>query len=296
MSKKYLFSETFYSMQGEGFMTGKPSIWLRYFGCSLQCKGFGQSDPTDPSTYVDPLKDINLDAIDKLEDLPALQHGCDSDYSVSKQFKRFQHQKTSDEIVEELLSKTPNGKFGKNIQLCLTGGEPLLKNAQQCTLEIIKNLRYRVDEPRMITFETNGTRALEDDLFKFLSEIYSGQILWSVSPKLFTVSGEPNSKAIKPEIVRRYYNVQGSTGQLKFVCNGTKENWEEIETIIQSYRDVGIDWGVWIMPVGCNLQGQKGQIHGHLYTDAEIADMALEREYNVSARVHVYLYNNLFSK
>ena len=50
MSLKY--SETFYSAQGEGQYVGIPSLWMRFFLCNLQCNGFGQKDPTDPSTMV----------------------------------------------------------------------------------------------------------------------------------------------------------------------------------------------------------------------------------------------------
>ena len=49
-----LYSEIFRSIQGEGIYTGVPTVWLRMFGCNLECNGFGQDDPTDPdSTGVD---------------------------------------------------------------------------------------------------------------------------------------------------------------------------------------------------------------------------------------------------
>ena len=54
----YHYSETFYSMQGEGHYTGRPTLWLRYFLCNLQCNGFGQLDPKNPETYFLPYQEI----------------------------------------------------------------------------------------------------------------------------------------------------------------------------------------------------------------------------------------------
>ena len=52
MQKEHLYSEIFHSIQGEGFYTGYPTLWLRLWACNLQCHGFGQKDPADPSTWI----------------------------------------------------------------------------------------------------------------------------------------------------------------------------------------------------------------------------------------------------
>ena len=52
----YAYSEIFDSIQGEGEYTGYPTAWLRFYLCNLQCNGFSQDDPTDPSTYKLPYK------------------------------------------------------------------------------------------------------------------------------------------------------------------------------------------------------------------------------------------------
>ena len=59
MSKEFYYSETFYSMQGEGHYTGRPTVWLRYFLCNLQCNGFGQLDPTNPDSYFLPYEAVS---------------------------------------------------------------------------------------------------------------------------------------------------------------------------------------------------------------------------------------------
>jgi len=96
MSKEYAFYETFYSVQGEGFYTGVPSVWLRFFLCNLQCDGFGQEDPTNPETYELPYKDFDPIDVKNVTDLPvwrkaviARTHGRRS----SSIFKRSRHQK-----------------------------------------------------------------------------------------------------------------------------------------------------------------------------------------------------------
>ena len=73
-----LYSEIFKSIQGEGHYTGVTTVWLRFFGCNLECQGFGQDDPTDPSTYKLPYLEIPLEDITKVEDLPVFPYGCDS--------------------------------------------------------------------------------------------------------------------------------------------------------------------------------------------------------------------------
>ena len=64
------YSETFFSAQGEGAYTGIPSLWMRFFLCNLQCDGFGQTDPTDPSTYELPYETLDITNITSVFDLP----------------------------------------------------------------------------------------------------------------------------------------------------------------------------------------------------------------------------------
>ena len=134
MSKQYAYSEIFYSMQGEGKYTGEPTAWLRFFLCNLQCDGFGQSDPTNPDTYVLPYQNIKVEDYKKIEDLPVFERGCDSSYSWSAKFKHLQHKETASEIAEKILDAIPNRNFNDNIHMCFTGGEPMMKHAQRAVV------------------------------------------------------------------------------------------------------------------------------------------------------------------
>ncbi|MBO8477106.1 MAG: 7-carboxy-7-deazaguanine synthase QueE, partial [Bacteroidetes bacterium] len=35
--KTYRINEIFYSLQGEGYFTGTPSVFIRFSGCNLKC-------------------------------------------------------------------------------------------------------------------------------------------------------------------------------------------------------------------------------------------------------------------
>lgn len=291
-TKEYAYSEIFYSMQGEGKYTGEPTAWLRFFLCNLQCDGFGQKDPTDPSTYVLPYQEVDVSSIQRIEDLPVFKHGCDSSYSWSKKFKHLQHKHTADVIGENILKAIPNRNFGNNIHMCFTGGEPLMKHAQSASIDVIDYLQSVGQDIPSITFETNGTQPLIDEFEQYFSEwqVAGNELFFSVSPKLWTVAGEKRDRAIKPDVVGKYHNLS-TDGQLKFVANGTEACWNEIEEVVRMFRSEGIYWPVWIMPVGATLEGQKGELEGHM-TDGDVAQQALARGYRVSARVHVYLWGN----
>jgi len=283
----YAYSEIFDSIQGEGEYTGYPTAWLRFYLCNLQCNGFSQDDPTDPSTYKLPYKDFDLIEVNRLEELPVWEYGCDSSYSWSKKFKHLQHKFTSREIADKIRKEFTNehnkGKW-LNRHMCFTGGEPLMKHAQLCTMEVMQHYMNDGDYPKFVTYETNGTQMPRPEFIDFWKE-YDGELMISCSPKLFTVAGETTKRAIRPEVVARYMEF-ADRGYLKFVVTGEPRAWEELDVTIEKFREAGVDWPIWIMPSGATVEGQ--QVH-----DGDVAKMAFQRGYNVSARVHTYLWGNL---
>ena len=94
------YSETFYSPQGEGKYVGVPSLWIRFFLCNLQCDGFGQTDPTDPSSYDLPYEKIDVTEITDVMDLPVFEKGCDSRADV----------KGRNEFADHRLIECPRNK------------------------------------------------------------------------------------------------------------------------------------------------------------------------------------------
>ena len=291
--KKYHYSEIFYSIQGEGHYTGVPTAWIRFFLCNLQCSGFGQEDPTNPDTYELPYETYDISQIKRVEDLPVWDKGCDSSYTWAKKYKHLMGQATpkelADKVVDILRNKSnPDGLFYHPVSqqhqhLCITGGEPLMKNTQDAIMGIVDELFARENDPGSITFETNGTQKLKPEFEKWIDNT-DCEFFFSVSPKLFTVSGEKNAKAIHPEIVKQY-NSHSLHGQLKFVVGDKQEQWSELNTIVKQFRNAGVYWPVWIMPVGAKEEDQ-------LDTAGEVARMAFQRGYNVAARVQCYLFGN----
>ena len=100
---------------------------------------------------------------------------------------------------------------------------------------------------------------------------------------MFNTSGEKDG--VCPEIVKEYYDLSDGTGQLKFVCNGSDASWNEIEESIVKFRDAGVMYPIWIMPVGATEESQDELAK-------EITIQTMERGYNVSARVHCYIFGN----
>lgn len=293
--KEYAYSEIFYSMQGEGKYTGEPTAWMRFFLCNLQCDGFGQKDPTNPDTYELPYHNIDVSQYERIEDLPVFAYGCDSSYSWSKKFRHLQNKATADVLAERVLDVVPNKSFDNNIHMCFTGGEPLMRHAQAASVAMLQHYDGIGQSIPSVTYETNGTQKLTDEFFDYWVDAQDKtELFFSVSPKLWTVAGERRDRAIKPEVVAEYCKLS-SEGQLKFVCNGTKESWDEIEEVTQLFRNEGVTYPVWIMPLGGTVEGQKGEIEGHIPAHV-IADEALARGYRVSARVHAYLWENIIGK
>ena len=291
--KKYYYSEIFHSIQGEGHYTGVPTAWIRFFLCNLQCNGFGQKDPTNPETYELPFEDFDVSSVKRVEDLPVWDKGCDSSYTWAKKFKKLMGHETptvlADKIIDVIKTDSnPEGKFlhpgsKQHQHLCFTGGEPLMITGQAASMGIYKALKQKNNLPKSMTFETNGTQKLKEPFKQWIKDIPE-EIFFSVSPKLFTVSGEKTEKAIKPENVAEYKECS-DRGQLKFVVGSSRREWEELENTVKKFREAGVDWPVWIMPTGAREEEQSD-------TAGKVAEEAFKRGYNVAARVHVYLFGN----
>jgi organic radical activating enzyme len=284
MTKKYRYSEIFLSFQGEGHYTGIPTVWYRAWGCNFECRGFFQTNLDTPETWELDYQNIDINQYKTLEELPVFNQGCDSSYSWSKKFAQLAHNDTVEEITTKIRGLLPNGRFKhpkskQSYHMAFTGGEPML--SQSAIRDILGQFQIENDYPEFITIETNGTQPIRQDFIDYIES--KTELFWSVSPKLY-LSGEKWDDAIKPEIVAGYYKAS-NTGQLKYVCNGTERNWDEVERATDLYRKAGIDWPIWIMPVGATKEEQEE-------VQANIVNQAIQRGYNVAARVHVFVYGN----
>jgi len=296
-ANKYKISEIFYSPQGEGQYTGHLTAWVRSFTCNLQCDGFGQKDPTDPSSYILPYKTFDVKSVKRIEDLPVFDYGCDSSYSWSARYKNLCPTYTAQEIANKLVNQLPGKSLwqprAKNlIHVAFTGGEPMLPKAQMMIDETLRKLRLMGESPEAVTIETNGTQLLSDGLESLIATNYAcglrgqGEMFLSISPKLFTVSGESRDKAINEAAIKSYARVLNQ-GQLKFVVTNEDRAWDEMEEVITIFRDNGCHFPVYVMPCGATAESQSTD---HIKA---IAYRAMDRGYNIAARVHTYIFGNM---
>ena len=297
-------SEQFYSLQGEGIHTGVPSYFIRFFGCSLQCQGFGQKDPANPDTWVQPWKTINIEAVNSIEELPSevYEYGCDSVYSWSAKFKKLQKEMTAASVVAkmkadlgELFDKVLTG----DIHIVWTGGEPLMKFNQKYIIEILDELKKEYESIAAVadvsqetgwtvadmmsmsmTFETNGTQAMSDELKQAIAQ---HDVTISCSPKLLHTSGEKRDKAIHPTIVNDLMDIANHK-VLKFVVANSepaKAELLEVIDIIAPTHDVNI----YLMPEGPNRHRVED-------SSTQIAEFAMQHGFRFSDRLHARLWDN----
>ena len=292
---KLRYSEAFYSVQGEGKFVGVPSVFLRTFGCNFRCMNFGTGEKKDRWTlhkegkrYNDEVKDL-IDAgvhetTKEFEDLPIIHTGCDTYASIYPEFKHFNKLAEVEEVVEHLLSLTPEGKWtmdnGQDIHLIMTGGEPLLA-WQKLYIELFEHPRMK--DLKNVTFETNTTQHLHKDFIDYLNTQNRFEVTWSCSPKL-SVSGEPWETAIKPEVACDYASVDNSDVYLKFVVSD-RTDIDEAGRAVSEYRRAGLECPVYLMPLG-------GRSEEYNLNVQEVANLCMERGWRFTPRLHISLFGN----
>jgi 7-carboxy-7-deazaguanine synthase len=245
MSKLH-YTELFYSIQGEGRYTGVPSVFLRTFGCNFKCRNFGR-DKNDTSDNQEVMKIIqNIDKYDTYKSLPLVSTGCDSYSSVYPQFKSFVTRSDTDSIVDSIMTMLPHNRWMEE-HLIITGGEPLL-GWQRSYIDLLSHDKMKGLQE--LTFETNGTQPLQQELKSYLHQWAinrsRGAITFSVSPKL-SISGEKWEEAICPDIIYEYSQL--GRAYLKFVV-ATKQDVEEAQEAVNQYRTHGFRGNVYLMPCG----------------------------------------------
>ena len=293
---KLRYSEAFYSVQGEGRFVGVPSVFLRTFGCNFRCMNFGldrgepmrdekQKAGIKHNQEVQDLLDKNVHKDTKeFNDLPIIHTGCDTYASIYPEFKHYNMLKEVDDVVEHLLSLTPNGKWvqdnGQDIHLIMTGGEPLL-GWQRLYIELFEH--PKMGDLKNVTFETNTTQLLHGEFKDYLQNQDRFEITWSCSPKL-SVSGEPWKTAIKPEVARDYADVGGSIMYLKFVV-ADRTDIEEAGKAVAEYKAAGIHCPVYLMPLG-------GRSEEYNLNVQEVANICMEKGWRFTPRLHISLFGN----
>jgi len=274
---KIKIAELFYSLQGEGQYIGTPSVFLRVFGCNFTCAGFSM-----PRGEISSEREkINPKDYTSYDDLPLVHTGCDSYASWDVRFKHLSPMLTVSAIVDRIQELLPNGKFGNDKHLILTGGEPLL-GWQRSYIELFEEIRKRNMNLTHITFETNGTQQLQEDLKVYLRNNFN--VTFSVSSKLPS-SGEKWEEAILPDVIAGYMDV-GDLVYFKWVVSN-QDDYDDVVRAVDTYsRILDIDEvPVYLMPAG-------GTTMHYDNNEKWVADLAMKNGWRYTPRLQVQLWKN----
>ncbi len=276
------------TLQGEGFHTGVPSIFIRLVGCSLRCQGFGQEDPTGIDVpWIDPLEHLDTKKIKVIEDVPkeAYTKTCDSNWAWHPKFKHLFRNFSASEVVDAVNNLSIDGlsNIEKGIvHLVISGGEPLLPLNQKNIVAILIEISKRIATNKIqLTFETNGIQPMGSELWNLLQSM-NIQVTMSISPKLFTVAGELNEKAIRPDIIAQLIPCGNVVSYLKFVIGDEQRQEDELCDVI-SKMPPGVM--IYIMPVG------KDSVDV-LKVRRHVAEIATKRGLRFSDRLHAHIWDN----
>lgn len=276
---KIKVAELFYSLQGEGQYLGVPSIFLRVFGCNFQCQGFGmpRGQLSEERLAIDPAQYTDY------ESLPLVHTGCDSYASWDVRFKKLSPMLTVEQIVDKMQELLPGGKFGGDKHLILTGGEPLL-GWQRSYIELFEEIKRRGMNLTHITFETNGTQPLHEELVKYFVDNYDLDVTFSVSSKLPS-SGEKWEEAILPHIIRDYSRL-GNLTYFKWVIS----NEDDYNDIIRAVEEYGKVCDMEMIPVYLMPAGGTTKVYDN--NEKWVADLAMKHGWRYTPRLQVQLWKN----
>ncbi|WP_033782963.1 7-carboxy-7-deazaguanine synthase QueE [Helicobacter pylori] len=206
--------ESFFSLQGEGQRTGKPSLFLRLGGCNLSCKGFGCETLLNDEILT----------------------GCDSLYAVHPKFKTsWDYYNEPKLLIERLANLTPNHK---NFDFILTGGEPSLHFNNPILTSVLEHF-HRQKIPLFV--ESNGSIFFE--FSPILKELH-----FTLSVKL-SLSLEKENKRINLKALQNILDNAKSV-HFKFVLDSKNavQSIAEIKSLLKQLSLKNNE--IFLMPLG----------------------------------------------
>lgn len=286
---KFIVTEVFGdTIQGEGKYVGKPSIFIRFFGCTLHCPGFSMPRGQKTNEVDEIVKVLDKYGDDDLKKLPLCKTGCDSYPAWRKECKRFSKEYTVSQLTAKIVSLLPDIKLASNYHIVFTGGEPLLY--QGLLVKLIDELgNYNFTN---FTFETNGTVALKDDFVERLNRLIQSdsiKITFSCSPKL-SVSGHIREETLFPERVKTFNKIKDSELYLKYVIRD-KEDIKEVKDFTSAYSNANVSFEeIYLMPEGGTVCGETS------LTEQETVKLCIKYGFRYSPRLHLQLFGNKWGK
>ena len=242
--------EHFYSIQGEGRYTGVPSLFFRFGGCNMRCEGFGCISTSH-------------EGVDVL--------GCDTVYAVNKE--HFASKWIPISQTAQLLHIIDMYELPSNVDIVLTGGEPLLNYDDKIFVEFIT---YLVQNRYRVTFETNGTISIDFEKYPIYKEC-----VYALSVKLSN-SAESFAKRVKPDAIFAY-------------AQNAKESFFKF-SIGEESIDLGLDDEIdEIISYAPNLQVYcmpLGDSRDEIEKNSEpLIEFCKTKGYTYSDRLHIRIWN-----
>lgn len=229
---KFLLSEKFLSIQGEGVTSGVPAYFIRLSTCNLTC---GSS-----IKYINQIKkgevvpDESIAFKGDLHDQGTANWSCDTTpVWLRGEYVEFQDM-IDDWKREGIYEDIKNGV----IHIIWTGGEPTIKQHQESICNFLEywddydnevfmtNLHRSVTDLPFQEIETNGTIYIGNELFYSLAQI-------NCSPKLSN-SGMTEKQRIVPDAIRRI--MEHENYQFKFVISTEDDIFEMFNTYIEPFN------------------------------------------------------------
>jgi len=248
--------EIFYSIQGEGVRAGSPSVFVRTGLCNFQCRGFAVPY-RDPETGEE-------------------KFGCDSFYSVDKNFKKdWTPYVDYLDLVHDIDKTIPDfGPFSlTKPDIVFTGGEPLIlwnnKNYQRV-------ISHYISRGHKVTIETNAALDIE------FTRKYQEEIIFSASVKL-SVSGEPEHKRFNIETLTKIAE-NTPNSYLKFVTS--VESWDrDYEEINNLLKEIPVYMNIYLMPLGDTKETLERN-------SKFVIEKSMELGFMYSDRLHIRIWDN----
>jgi 7-carboxy-7-deazaguanine synthase len=244
------------TIQGEGILSGVPSLFVRMASCNLRCiwelpdGTLSRCDTPDASFEVKTIQQLSVDT------------------------------------VFELIKQN----LGNLRHLVITGGEPLLQKKPLAALA----QRLKQELNLHLTMETNGT-LFDADLAQYIDLFSVSPKLTNATPNAkkmealglkmngpadFHAEKRYNLKALQSFI--DFSRTNHKAIQLKFVVARATDEQE----IVQQYLQRLIGWqpdDIMLMPLGANLEELK-------QTANLVVEMAIRNGWRYTSRIHIDLF------
>jgi 7-carboxy-7-deazaguanine synthase len=263
-NKSYKIAETFYSLQGEGTMTGTPMYFIRLAGCNV-----GVYTPISPESKAAALLYEDVVSVNEPQLLRVLndRHSICTTALGTQFLCDTEYQSRQTRTVEELMRFVKHSGTGA---ICITGGEPLLYDLKPLiTAALIAELTVQI--------ETSGTLPIPD----YLSSVVFGEAGTSYDTNDVWITCSPKEGYL-PENGERI-------NEFKFVvpiCTHEDAENSIVRGIVEIIQTAADYKPVYLQPVG-GIHDADARNTAYV---VELLKRNASRNWRLSVQLHKYLH------